>query len=157
VALLAVVAALCLAELNDLRGELAFARYRRLARLAEMAWKAGRRAELASAVQQASAEAELIMRFARQNPDALRIVAATCVGWSGTDGLDPLLRLRLAEKAAAAAGLAVRAAPSDYELWLWLARSQFSLGLGRQAQACLRRAQQLAPPGMSLELVPARQ
>ncbi|GAH75522.1 unnamed protein product, partial [marine sediment metagenome] len=69
-----------------------------------------------------------------------------------SEELDPLLRLRLAEKAVRSAALAVRAAPSDYEPWLWLARTQASLGLWEQGERCLERAKELAPTGQRLEL-----
>ena len=106
-------------------------------------------------VRNASAEAELVMFLARGNVDALWEVAVTCLRWSADSDLDPLLRLRMGEVAVRAAVLAVHAAPADYEPWLWLARAQASLGLWEQGRLCLERAQQLAPPGMELELFPS--
>ena len=140
---------LSVGELSELRGELAFARFW----LAErMAGKSGRQAEFDRTVQGAFAEGELVMLFARANPDALWEVTGACGRWAGDDRLDPLFRLRLGEQAVRAAVLAVRAAPSDYEPWLSLARSQAAIGLWEQARRCLARAQDLAPPGMELRL-----
>jgi len=153
VAALAALAVLLLAELGELRGELAFARFLRMKGLAE---RSRYQADLTRAVHSASAEAELVMFFSQRNPDALWEVVVSSLRWSGREELDPLLRLRLGEKAVRAAALAVRAAPSDYEPWLWLARAQAALGLWEQAQLCLKRAQALAPPGTALELLPAR-
>ena len=152
-AALAAVVVLGVAELRELRGELAFARFYHLQRLAE---KSRNPAELTRAVQGAFTEAESVMLFGRGNPDALWEVTVASIWWSTADDLDPLLRLRLGEQAVRAAMLAVRAAPSDYEPWLWLARAQASLGLWKQAQLCLRRAQDLAPPGKKLELYQAK-
>jgi cytochrome c-type biogenesis protein CcmH/NrfG len=74
------------------------------------------------------------------------------VEWSGNKELDPALCLRLGDTAVQAALLAVYAAPSDYERWVWLAYAQSVLGLKKQAEICLKRAQELAPPGKKLEL-----
>lgn len=146
---LAALTVLSLAELRELRGELAFARFDNLRRFVE---KCSRPAQLRNAIRNASAEAELVTLFGRHNPDALWAVMVACRGWSGSDGLDPLLRLALGEQALRAGLLAVRAAPSDYEPWLWLARTQAAIGLREQAQLCLQRAQELAPPGSELQL-----
>ena len=94
------------------------------------------------------------MLFNRGSADALHTVSATCMLWSADEDLDPLLRLRLGEKGVTAAALAVRAAPSDYEPWLLLARAQASLGLWEQARKCLARAQELAPPGKAFQMTP---
>ncbi len=151
---LALLAGVAYAELGGLRGEMAFARFRRVRALAQMAVQPGAGSALDTAVQDASGEAELVMLFGRGNPDALHTVSAACLAWSGDSGLDVLLRLRLAEKAVTAAALGVRAAPSDYEQWLALGRAHAALGMDAQAQTCLARAQELAPPGMVLRLWP---
>jgi tetratricopeptide (TPR) repeat protein len=147
------LAALGFTELGEIRGELAFARFLRLKSLVEKMQASGDRSGLSGSVQGASAEAELVMLFSRANPDALRSVSVACMVWSAAGSLDPLLRLRLGETAVTAAALAVRAAPSDYEDWLLLARAEASLGLWEQAQLCLTRAQELAPPGKVLQIV----
>ena len=149
---LAALVVLVLAEVTELRGELAFTRFHRMKQLAE---KSRYPTSLTRAVRSASADAELVMFFSKRNPDALWEVVVTCLQWSGNEGLEPLVRLRLGEKAARAAVLAVRAAPSDYEPWFWLARTQAALGLWKQAEVCLGRAQALAPPGTRMELLPA--
>ena len=147
------VLVLGLAELRELRGEFAFARFDHLRRLARTSRSVG---DLTRAVENASAEAELVMLFAESNVDALEQVAVSSLWWSAEERLEPLLRLRLGEKAVRAAALAVRAAPSDYEPWLWLARTQASLGLWKQAERCLARAEELAPAGQRLELLAPR-
>jgi len=152
VAVLAALVVLLLTEVTELRGELAFARFYRMEQLAE---KSPYPTDFTKAVRSASAEAELVMFFSRRNPDALWEIVVSCLRWSGREELDPLFRLRLGEKAARAAVLAVRAAPSDYEPWLWLAHTQGALGLRKQAEVCLDRARTLAPPGTGLELLPA--
>jgi tetratricopeptide (TPR) repeat protein len=144
---------LAFAQLTELRGELGFMRF---CHLRQTAAKSRNPDEFAKAVPAASAEGELVMLFSKGNPDALLEISTSSLRWSGAEGLDPLLRLRLGEKAVRAAALAVRAAPSDYEPWLWLARTQAALGLWEQAQLCLERAQELAPPGEELQLLSAR-
>ena len=148
VAVLTGLAVLNLAELHELRGEMAFARFCQMRKLEE---KSRGAAGATSAVQNACAEADWVMLFGRGNPDALWEIAVTCLGWSQDSDLDPMLRLRMGEKAIAAALLAAHAAPSDYEPWLALARAHISLGLWGQGRICLRRAQDLAPPGMELD------
>ena len=152
-AALVALAVLALAELSELRGELAFARFYRMKQLAD---KSSYPTDLTKAVRNASAEAELVMLFSKRNPDALWGIIVPCLRWSASEVLDPLLRLRLAEKATRAAALAVRAAPSDFEPWLWFARTQAALGLREHAQLCLKRAQELAPPRTKLELLEAQ-
>ena len=146
-AAIAGVTVMVVAELGEVRGELAFARFRCMRRLAE---KSSHATDVTKAVELASMEAELVMRFSERNPDALWEVIVQCLGWSEREDLEPLLRLRLGEKATRAAVLAVRAAPSDYESWLWFARSQASLGLWEKAEKSLKRARELGPPGMAL-------
>lgn len=148
---LVVLIVLLIFEVSELRGELAFKRFYRLERLAE---KSRDRDSLSRAVENASSEAELVMFFGKGNPDALWEITVSCLEWSGREELNPILRLRLAERAVGASALAVCAAPSDYEPWLWLARSQAVLGLASQAESALKRAQELAPPGTKLLLLP---
>ena len=152
-AALAALVVLVLAELSELRGEFAFARFHQMK---ELAAKSQRATGLTEAVEEASGEAELVMLLSQRNPDALWEVTVSCLRWSAEQDLDPLLRLRLGEKAVRAAALAARAAPSDYEPWLWLARTQAALGLLDQAELCLKRAQELAPPEMDLQLLRPR-
>ena len=149
-AALALLAVVALAEFTELRGELAFARFYRLRRLAEKTRNPG---ELTAAVTHGSSEGNLVMLFGRGNADALWLVAGTSLHWAARQELDPVLRLALVEKAARAAALAVRAAPSDYLNWVQLARAFGSLGLAPQAELCLERAQDLAPPGGTVQLL----
>lgn len=152
VAALGALVGLGLMELCELRGELAFVRFCKVARFAD---EARARGAITRAVREGLVEAELILRFGRGSADALWEVTVTCSRWSQDADLDPLLRLRMGETAARAAVLWVRAAPSDYEPWLWLARAHAALGLNAQSRLCLERAQQLAPRGTRLELFPA--
>ena len=52
-------------------------------------------------------------------------MAGTYLRWAARRELDPILPLILAEKAARAAALSVRAPPSDYLNWVQLARAFF--------------------------------
>jgi len=148
-AALTMLAVVVLGEFTELRGELAFARFYRLRRLAEKARNPG---QLTAAVTHGSSEGNLVMLFGRGNADALWLVAGTSLRWAARQELDPILRLILVEKAARAAALSVRAAPSDYLNWVQLARAFGSLGLAQQADLCLEQAQDLAPPGETVQL-----
>ena len=148
IAALAALAVMSLAEFQELRGETAFAR---LCRFRQVWEKANSAAVAESAVASVSREADWVMLFGRGNPDALRELAVMCRECFQNAGLDPKVRLRMGEKSVAAALLAVRAAPSDYETWLLLACAQASLGLRGQSALCLRRARELGPPGMTLK------
>jgi tetratricopeptide (TPR) repeat protein len=153
VAGLMVLLVLAAGEVSDLRGELASARFRYFGRLAD-----ARRdpKELERAVEAATADAELVLQFDQNNPEAVGETSLTCLDWAGREDLGPLLRLRLGDLAARAGLLAVRAAPSDCDAWLGLARALAALGLQEQADICLERAQSLAPPGTVLRLLPQR-
>ncbi len=151
---LALLAAAMLGEGSALRGATAFARFLRLKRAARAADEAGNVEALEAALRAASTEAGLVMRFSRDDADALLTLSMTWAFRSAQPELDPMLRLRLGEKAVAAAALAVRAAPCDYLPWYWLARTQAAIGLTGKAQAALDRARRLAPPGMELKIVP---
>ncbi len=140
------LAVLSVAELSELRGELAFARFDRLTRLAGASRYP---ADLTRFVENACPEADLVMLFAARSPEALWHVTVKCLSWAGNEKLDPMLRLGLGERALRVAALGVRAAPSDYEPWLWLARAQASMGLWEHSELSLRRAGELAPPGTS--------
>jgi cytochrome c-type biogenesis protein CcmH/NrfG len=103
-------------------------------------------------VKQSSYEARSVAVLARANPDALLEVASTCLWRVGDAGLDPSLRIRLADIARHASLHAVQAAPSDYEGWLWLGRSENVLGRNRAAQLCLDRGGDLAPARVNLNV-----
>ncbi len=148
-AALAVTASLMLGELGALRGELAFQRFYRLDLLTAHLQDP---AELEAAVRNGAGEGDLVMELAGSNPDALWTVSAACERWAGRTELDPILRLNLADTSVCAAALAVRATPSNYENWLRLARAFRGVGLLTQAQACLQRADRLAPRAMKAEL-----
>jgi hypothetical protein len=136
-------------ELGALRGELAFRRFLRLGVLAQ---RVGETAALEATVRNGAAEGDLVMELARGDPEALWSVSATSIRWAGRPELDPLLRLNVADTSVSAAALAVRAAPSNYENWLQLARAFRGIGLGQQARDCLARARAFAPRGLEVEL-----
>ena len=144
---LCVVAVVVVVELTELRGELAFARF---LQDRQLAGKCAGSENFKGVVEEGFAEVDLVMDFARGNPDALTEVSSACLEWAGKKELDPEICLRLADEAVQAAMLAVYAAPSDYECWLRLAYAQSVLGLKEQAEICLNRAQELAPPGKLL-------
>lgn len=148
---LAMLIVVFLRDPGELRGELALARFIHLEQVADQAELPGERAE---AVRDAGAEADALLRLATGEPGALCDIAAACLWWSGEGQVAPTERLRLGERAARAAALAARRAPSDYEPWLWLARAQASLGLEPQARLCMARALHLAPPDVRREVTP---
>ena len=148
-AALALVAGLTLVELGELRGELAFERFYRLSLLTAKLNDGG---ALEAAVRNGTGEGDLVVLLARRDPDALWTVSATCMQWAGRAELDPVLRLNLADAAVGAGALAVQATPSNYENWLQLARAFRGVGLLDQAEACLERADHLAPPAMKVVL-----
>ena len=137
---LVVVTALLLAEHGEVRGEFAFARFLYLQKVAA---KATSVAELRRTVAVAGPEAGLVRRYARHNADALGEVSGALLAWARTPALDRELRLRLAEKAAETAWLAIQAAPADYLAWLWMARVQLTTGHWDEADVCRRRARDL--------------
>ena len=139
-------------QLCELRGELAFARFCQLQKLTA---RTGYPQAIENAMQNGFAEADRIMFYSGDNYDALWEIALGCLKWTENDELDPVLRLRMGEKAVQAALLAGCAAPSDFESWVWLARTHAALGLWEQSRLCLERARELAPRGMKIELLPA--
>ncbi len=144
------LALVAVAELSELRGELAFARFLHFRRFVPTCVNLGERR---GAIEEALDETELVMTYSRANSDALQDVAATLLAWATAKEMDAALRLRLADTAVEAAALAVRAAPTNFEAWLWLAQTQAAIGLAEQARLCLERAQALAPPGRKLKLI----
>ena len=149
VAALVALAALMAVQAEELRGELAFARLRYVGRLAE---KTREPRQVGATLQLAVSEAELVQRFAAHNPDALWEVTIACGRWASRQELDSLLRLRLAEMSARASALGVRAAPSDYEGWFYMAAAYRLLGLAEPGRLAMQRARELAPPGAELHL-----
>ena len=153
--LLAALVPLSAAELSELRGELAFTRFWRLHRMLRAMEEVPDPGSSTALARTAATEADLVMRFARGNPEALRLLSVACLQWAGGQAGTPLIRLQMAERGVSASALAVVAAPSDYELWLGLARACASLGMWGQADTFLTRARELAPPGRALTLTSA--
>ena len=75
-----------LAGPNELRGELAFARFLHLRRLAQASEGP---AAMAAAVRDATAEADEVLSLGCDNPDALCEVSAACVRWSRDEAITP--------------------------------------------------------------------
>jgi O-antigen ligase len=132
--------ALLYSRRNILRGELAFTRFLYFEELAQNAPDAG---ATDRAVRNGLQEADLVMAFARDNPDALAETTGGLLRWSIHPGLARPLRLLAAKAGEASAVLAVRGAPSDYLTWLWLARSQIALSEWDDAERSLQRAREL--------------
>ena len=147
---LLVLAWLALAEWSELRGELAFARFLHFQSLAQ---ECVNREERAGALEQALAETEVIMTCCQRNPDALQEVAKRSLRWLREKDMDPVLCLRMAETAVQAAALSVRAAPSDFEPWLWLARAYAALGLDGQSRVLMNRAEELVLTGKESKML----
>ncbi|MBU1693749.1 MAG: O-antigen ligase family protein [Verrucomicrobia bacterium] len=82
-------------------------------------------------------------------PDALMDICHGHLRALRHRSIEPDTRILMAEQAAAAAAQAVQRAPTDYETWLWWSR-MIALTNASSAQAVLKEARRLAPPGMSL-------
>jgi hypothetical protein len=144
------LSALVVQEWTELRGSLAFARFRRLQRLAELDLSP---TGLAEVFENACAEADLVVQLGSDDAEALYGMCTAFRTWSGDDRLAPLTALRAADRAAGVAVLCVRAAPSDYAPWLLQAQAMGAIGLWDGALASLEVASRLAPPGMELRLL----
>jgi len=149
VAALVGLAALSMAQLGELRGELAYIRFVQGRKLVE---KTSYPAGIAAAVKQATSEVTLTIRHNRGNADLFVEIAEACLAWSRHSALDPLTQLRIGEMGVATSLLAIRVAPSDYTAWLCSARAHAALALPEQSRLCRQRAQELAPPGMKLPI-----
>lgn len=147
-AALAGVLWMCAVQMRQLSGELAFARLLHWQQIAEAAPTYDARFE---AVEETSAEAATMAEIELPNPDAQLEVVLACLRNASERELPPELRIRLAAQAQAAGLLAVRAAPSDYEYWLWLARALRVNGRPLPARNAMGRAKDLGPPGLVIE------
>ncbi len=152
-AAIAGLAVVSVIEARQLEGELAFQRFTRWHRTAE---RTDNLLSKEAVVQEATREANLVMLRSPGDPDALTDIAIQSLWRVGDYEYTPELRLTLASQAARAAWLAADAAPSDYDCWRWLARTQIVLRQDAQARLCLGRARDLAPPGMNLEKLEKR-
>lgn len=142
---------LTLATLRELGSELAFARFIQWQKIAERTEEFRYRS---AAIEATLAEADRIIQAGSSDANALIEITINSL-WKAADRkLDPALRIRLSEQAAAAAIEAAQTAPADYECWLWLGRAELVLGKPSVARLCFGRAQDLAPPGMKLERLP---
>ncbi len=150
VAALVGLTALSMAQLGELRGELAYVRFVQGRELAE---KSSYPAGIAAAIKQATREVKLTIRYNHGNADLFVDTAEACLAWSRHRALDPLTQLRIGEMAVSTSLLAIRVAPSDYTTWLCSARAHAALALPEQSRLCRLRAQELAPPGMKLPVL----
>lgn len=143
---LVLLACVVFAELEELRGALAHARFEQYRRAAYDA--AQHRLLSPDAVTLALEESDAIFACSTMDPGAFYDIAYHCLLWSSEPGLNPMVRWRLIERAHESARLAARQAPGDYLPWLWLARAEKALGRSSQADRAWARAIDLAPPGM---------
>ena len=134
------VTAVAVLQSRELRGELAFARFRYYERVSETTSDAG---ELKRAVVNGLNEADLAMAWGQSNPDALVEIADELTRWELKVELGRDLRVSASEKSAQSAALAVCGAPTDYLTWLALARSETSMALWDEAETCLKRSRDL--------------
>ncbi len=146
---IAVLAALGAVAAGDMLDDLAFARFRSMARLAGAPVAPAVRSR---AVAAAAEEMALLTASGADNSDALWTMAATSREWVGADDLDPILRLRIADQAVGVAALSALEAPSNYRVWLCLARTQAAVGRWAAARASLETAGAFAPRGMEVAL-----
>ncbi len=154
IAMAAVVAVSLLVNARALRGELALARL--------FYWQKAEAKSpppaAAQALTMALTEAETIRAAGNRNADGLTDAAALFLNWGLREDLDRRLRIRLAETSVVLAWDAVRAAPSDYTAWLWLARGLMAFSQVDAADTALERARTLAshPGEVRLFLPPER-
>ena len=147
-----VMSILTLTTLSEMNSELAFARFIQWQKIAERTEEFHYRS---AAIETTCAEADRIIQAGSSDTDALIEIAVNSLWQAADRALDPTLRIRLSEQAAAAAIEAAQTAPADYECWLWLGRAELVLGRPALARLCFGRAQDLAPPGMKLDQLPS--
>ena len=135
---------LTVAQCREWAGELAFARFVHWQKIASAQVSPEIRREAAS---EAMDEADEMIRGKLMNPDAHLEVLLSSLKNAADPDLPADLRIRLAAQAQSAGMLAVTAAPSDYEYWLWLSRALRVNGRPLPARIAAGRAKDLAPPG----------
>lgn len=125
---------------SEHRGEFAYARF---LQLSELAREAAEPAVLVRALEGMRTEAALIRQSTGMNPDVLSEIAEAYLAGAMDTRAPRDLRSALAAGALEATLQAVRAAPTDYQPWLWLARAQMARGEWDAAEASLTRARLL--------------
>jgi O-antigen ligase len=130
--------------------DLAFVRFLYLQRRSS---KAGDVVGYQATVRAANREASVVVSQNRADPDVLREIAAASFSWVSSGDLEWRFRRGLVGRTIECAVLAVRAAPSDYLAWLWLARTQALIGKWDEAEICLERARELVTPGTKIRLL----
>ena len=152
--LLVVLVLLSVSVGTELRGELAFKRFMLLKDVSERArGTPAYRATLGGAC----VEADEMLAFDRDDPDALREASAVLLMLVRDREADPGVREQLAPRALATAVLATRAAPSDYLTWSWLARLAAMSGAWDEADLYLEQARRLVSTHQSLGMFGSRQ
>jgi len=147
--LVAAVVVVFFLQNRALRGELAFSRFIYMHKLAE---KTRIQADSARIFLQAALESDEVIQLANDNPDALRETTAFLFDMMIDRRLPDEVRLQFRNKAVISAAAAVKAAPSDYLSWLWLARVKAGTGMWSESESCLERARSLVIPGHKLWL-----
>lgn len=134
--------AICLLQARELQGELAAARHRQWGQCALLSKGVKQRQQC---IREAVYEGQIFAATGRGNPEQALRIAIRNFKWLRDTRLDPELRIELADQALLLTALAVQEAPTDFEYWLWLARSCFIGNRPHAASLCLERARQLAP------------
>lgn len=143
------MAGITLTQINELRGELAAARHRQWGQAALLSKNPDQKLQC---IAEAVREGETVLAYGRGNPDQALRIAMRNIKWLRDTRLAPEVRIALADQALMLTALAVQAAPTDYEYWLWLGRAAFIGNQPRAAAACLERARQLAPANQPVYL-----
>lgn len=128
--------------------------FKRLEHLDRMSQKTDDPAMIEALVASARAEAQLCMGVGGRSPELLIEVMATHFRWAMDRRLSPATRRLLEEDTLRMASLPVRAAPTDFSGWLWLARGQAMAGRWSAVDRCMERAAELRPRGVPPRLVP---
>jgi len=136
------IALISLTQVRELKGELAAARHHQWGRCA-LKSKGVKQRQLC--IREAVYEGQLIAAHGAGSPDQALKIAIRNIKWLRDTRLDPEVRIELADQALLLTALAVQAAPTDFEYWLWLARACFIGNRPQAASVCLKRARQLAP------------
>jgi hypothetical protein len=147
--LVALLGVLLLAEVRDLRSELAYSRFLYLRSVAERTTDV---AALRRVVTAACNEVDLAVTIGNPGADELADMSRMLLQWVGDDRLDRDFRTGLLGKSLDQAQRAVIHAPSNYLCWLWLGRASAGLGAWDAAERCLMRARELVLHGRDVRM-----
>jgi hypothetical protein len=138
--------------LTCFQNALAFERFERLERVYR---KSDEPAMLEAIVASARADAKMCTGLGRQSPELLIEVVAAHFRWASDKRLSPMTRRLLENDALSMASIPVRAAPTDFSAWLWLARGSAMVGQWTAVDRCMERAAELRPRGRPPRLIPS--